>query len=75
MEELELTVKDINSFVPFDEWNLQLLKQSRMRENEVIKIKNKEECKDIKCGSYSKCDKVHCHQFYEYTDKGIIKRD
>lgn len=32
-------------------------------------------CSDTHCGSYSKCDKIHCLQFYEYTKDGIIKRD
>ena len=32
-------------------------------------------CKDTHCGSFNDCDKIHCHQFYEYTKDGIKKRD
>lgn len=32
----------------------------------------KEKCRDTHCGSYSKCDKIHCHQFHEYTEEGVL---
>lgn len=36
-----------------------------------------EVCRDTHCGSYGKCDKIHCMQFYDYFKNGtiVIKRD
>lgn len=47
----------------------------KMFNKKQSKVIEKVKCQDIKCGSYSECDKIHCHQFYEYTEDGIIKRE